>query len=142
MNLDFFDDIKPVYIAVNSNGFTVSEKIFTELKCFIKDITPVRKLFKGRKIECYSNNAKKGRNGEYCALCKKRTQCKQRIRLMLLVNNEHEETPAILEINTNSHDNLRKSLEHIDDNDLPTQLIMLNVEKHGKYIQVQFNPVF
>lgn len=142
MKLNPFDDVKPTYIAVNTNGFTVSEKVYSEIKCFIKDIVPVRKLFKGRKIECYSNNARKGKNGEYCTLCKKRMQCKQRIRLMLLLQEEDEETPAILEINTNSHDNLRKSLEDIDDNDLPSQLIILKIEKQDKYIQVQFNPVF
>lgn len=142
MKLNPFDDIKPEYVAVNSNGFTVGEKAYSELKCFIKDIIPVRKLFRGRKIECYSNNAKKGKNGEYCALCKKRTQCKRRIRLMLLLYDNEEATPAILEINTNSHDNLRKSLQHINDDELSTQLIVFNVEKKDKYIQIQFNPVF
>jgi hypothetical protein len=142
MKLNPFDDIKPAYIAVNGNGFNVAEKTYSELKCFIKDIIPVRKLFRGRKMECYSNNAKKGKNGEYCALCKKRTQCRQRIRLMLLLHDEDEETPAILEINTNSHDNLRKSLEHINDDELSIQLIVLNIEKKDKYIQIQFNPIF
>ena len=142
MKLNPFDDIKPAYIAVNGDGFTVGEKTYSELKCFIKDIIPVRKLFRGRKIECYSNNAKKGKNSEYCTLCKKRTQCRQRIRLMLLLHDEDEETPAILEINTNSHDNLRKSLEQLSIEELPTQLIVITIEKQGKYIQVQFNPVF
>jgi hypothetical protein len=142
MKLDCFDDIKPAYIAVNAGGFTVEEKVYTELQCFIRDIIPVRKLFKGKKVECYSNNAKKGKNGEYCALCKKRIQCRQRIRLMLLLHDEDEETPAILEINTNSHDNLRRSLENINDDELSTQLIAISIEKQGKYIQVQFNPIF
>lgn len=142
MKLDFFDDIKPAYIAVNAEGFTVEGKAYTELQCFIRDIIPVRKLFKEKKVECYSNNAKKGKNGEYCALCKKRAKCRQRIRLMLLLHDEDEETPAILEINTNSHDNLRRSLEKINDDELSTQLIAISVEKHGKYIQVQFNPLF
>jgi len=142
MKLDFFDDIKPVYIAVNVNGFSIKGKVYDNLQCFIRDIVPVRKLFKGKKVECYSNNAKKGKNGEYCALCKKRNQCRQRIRLMLLLHYEDEETPAILEINTNSHDNLRKSLENINDGELSTQLIVLSVVKQDKYIQIQFNPVF
>jgi len=142
MKLEFFDDIKPAFIAVNANGFTIGEKAYSELQCFIRDITLVRKLFRGRKIECYSNNAKKGKNGEHCALCQKRNECKQRIRLMLLLHDEDEETPAQLEINTNSFDKLRKALEPINDDDLSSQLIILKVEKQGKYIQVQFNPVF
>lgn len=142
MKLNFFNDIKPVYVAVNVGGFTVEGKVYAKLQCFIRDIIPVRKLFKGKKVDCYSNNARKGKNGEYCALCKKRTQCRQRIRLMLLLHDEDEETPAILEINTNSHDNLRKSLEPINDDELANQLIVLSVEKQGKYIQVQFKPLF
>ena len=61
---------------------------------------------------------------------------------MILLQKEDEETPAILEINTNSHDNLRKSLGQIKDDELANRLIVLSVEKQGKYIQVQFNPVF
>ena len=142
MKLNFFDDIKPAYIAVNDKGFIIAEKIYPELKCFIKDINPVRKLFKGRKVECYSNDAKRGKNGEYCSLCKKRNQCRQRIRLMLLLCDEKDETPAILEINTNSQNNLRKALENINDDELSAQLMVISIEKEGKYIQVQFNPVF
>ena len=61
---------------------------------------------------------------------------------MLLLHDEDEETPAQLEINTNSFDKLRKALEPINDDDLSSQLVILKVEKQGKYIQVQFNPVF
>ena len=63
MNFNFFSEIKPEYIAVNNDGFTVKGKIYPELECFIREIIPVRKLFRGNKIECYSNDAKKGKNG-------------------------------------------------------------------------------
>ncbi len=142
MKLNCFDNVRPAYIAVNTKGFTIDEKTYNELKCSIKDINPVRKLFKRKKVECYSNDAKKGKNGEYCSLCKKRNQCRQRIRLMLLVYDKDGETPAILEINTNSYDNLCKSLENINDDELSAQLMVLSIEKRDKYIQVQFNPIF
>jgi len=110
---------------------------------FIREIIPVRKLFKGKKIECYSNDAKKGKSGEICALCPKRMNCRQRIRLILLVNDKgNESVPAQLEINTNSFEPLKKMLEPIEEDDLSNLLVALEITKQGKYLQIQFNPVF
>ena len=142
MNFNFFSEIKPEYIAVNNEGFTVKDKIYPELECFIREIIPVRKLFRGKKIECYSNDAKKGKNGEHCVLCCKRIECRPRIRLMMMAHNGDEETPAQLEINTNSFDNLRKTIEPISEDELSEQLIVMKVKKVGKYLQIQFNTIF
>ncbi len=143
MNFNFFDDVKPAYIAVNSDGFTLLRKKYPKLECFIREIIPVRKLFKGKKIECYSNDAKKGKNGELCALCPKRMSCRQRIRLMLLVQvSGDEQIPAQLEINSNSFEALKKMLEPVDADDLSSLLVILEAKKQEKYLQIQFNPVF
>jgi hypothetical protein len=144
MNFDFFDESKPAYIAVNTNGFHLNGKLYQKLECFIREITPVRKLFKGKKIECYSNDAKKGKSGETCALCSKRMNCRQRIRLMLLVHDKGNESsvPAQLEINSNSFEPLKKMLEPIEKDDLSNLLVVLEVKKQDKYLQIQFNPVF
>ena len=143
MNFDFFDESKPAYIAVNSDGFCLDGKLFQTLECFIREIIPVRKLFKGKKIECYSNDAKKGKGGEICALCSKRMNCRQRIRLMLLVHDKgNESVPAQLEINNNSFEPLKKMLEPIEEDDLSNLLVVLKVKKQDKYLQIQFNPVF
>ena len=142
MKFNFFTDIKPEYVAVNNDGFFVKGKLYPELKCFIREIIPVRKLFKGKKIECYSNDAKKGKNGESCILCRTRIECRPRIRMMMMLHHDEEETPAQLEINTNSFDNLRKTIEPISDNDLQEQLFNLKIKKQGKYLQVMFNAIF
>jgi len=123
--------------------FELDEKQYEQLKCSIKQITPVRKLFKGKKIECYSNDAKRGKNGEYCAVCAKRINCRQRIRLMLLVNTDtDEQVPALLEINNNSFGELQKMLEPLKQEELTDLLIVIGVEKQEKYLQVQFKPLF
>ena len=143
MNFNFFDESKPAYIAVNTDGFHLNGKLFQTLECFIREIIPVRKLFKGKKIECYSNDAKKGKSGELCALCSKRMNCRQRIRLMLLVHEKgNESVPAQLEINNNSFEPLRKMLDPIEADDLSSLLVVLEVKKQDKYLQIQFNPVF
>lgn len=143
MNFNFFNETKPAYIAVNNDGFYVHGKQYLKLECFIREITPVRKLFKGKKIECYSNDAKKGKNGEHCALCPKRINCRQRIRLMLLLQEcGNDPTPAQLEINSYSFSNLKKMIEPVKDDDLPSLLVVLEVKTQNKYLQIQFNPVF
>lgn len=143
MKFDFFDESKVAYVAVNKEGFHLNGKLYHNLECLIREIIPVRKLFKGKKIECYSNDAKKGKNGDLCALCSKRINCRQRIRLMLLVQNDaNDPVPAQLEINSNSFEPLKKMLEPVNEEELPGLLIVLEVKKENKYLQIQFNPVF
>ena len=115
MIFNFFEDTKPAYISVNTAGFQLNGKTFQTIECFIREISPVRKLFKGRKIECHSNDAKKSKSGEFCALCPRRMLCKQRIRLMLLIQDKDKEgIPAQLEINSNSFVHLKKSWSRLN----------------------------
>lgn len=143
MKFNFFKEAKASYIAVNSDGFELDGKQYEQLECSIKQITPVRKLFKGKKIECYSNDAERGKNGEYCALCVKRMNCRQRIRLMLLVNiGAEEQIPALLEINSNSFATLKKMLEPLKQEELADLLIVIELKKQEKHLQVQFKTLF
>ena len=143
MKFNFFKEAKASYIAVNHDGFELDGKQYGQLECSIKQITPVRKLFKDKKIECYSNDAERGKNGAYCAVCAKRMNCRQRIRLMLLVNTGAEEqVPALLEINNNSFGELQKMLEPLKQEELADLLIVIGVEKQEKYLQIQFKTLF
>jgi hypothetical protein len=143
MKFNFFKETTANYIAVNSDGFELDGKQYEQLECSIKQITPVRKLFKGKKIECYSNDAERGKNGEYCTMCAKRMNCRQRIRLMLLLNTGTEEQiPALLEINSNSFTALKEMLEPLKQEELADLLIVITVEKQKKYLQIQFKTLF
>jgi len=143
MITDFFAETKPAYIAVNADGFTVNGKTQSEIQGFIRQIIPVRKLFNGRKLLCYSNDAVKGKNGEHCSLCPRQSQCRKRIRLMLLLQDgDGSQIPAQFEINSTSFDNLREMLEPIDEKELPQTLISMHVSKTEKYIQVSFSALF
>lgn len=70
MNFNFFNDIKPEYITVNNDGFNVKCKIYHELECFIREIIPVRKLFRGKKSSVIRMMQKKEKmvNIVFCAL--------------------------------------------------------------------------
>lgn len=145
MKFNFFKQTAASYIAVNSNGFQLDGKQYQQLECSIKQITPVRKLFKGKQIACYSNDAERGKNGEHCALCAKRMSCRQRIRLMLLVNTNTEaetQIPALLEINSNSFSALQKMLEPVKQPELSDLLIIIKVEKENKYLRIKFKAIF
>ena len=61
MKLDFFNNTKPLYIGVNIKGFNIDGNSYSKIECFIRDIIPVRKLFNDKKVECYSNDGKKGK---------------------------------------------------------------------------------
>ncbi len=143
MKFNFFKETAANYIAVNSAGFQLDGKQYQQLECSIKQITPVRKLFKGKKIACYSNDAERGKNGEHCALCAKRMNCRQRIRLMLLVHTEtKEQIPALLEINSNSFGALQEMLEPLKQEELADLLIVIELKKQEKHLQVQFKTLF
>jgi len=69
--------------------------------------------------------------------------CRQRIRLMLLVNTGAEEqVPALLEINNNSFGELQKMLEPLKQEELANLLIVIGVEKQEKYLQIKFKTLF
>jgi len=69
--------------------------------------------------------------------------CRQRIRLMLLVNTgTDEQLPALLEINSNSFSALQAMLEPLKQEELTDLLIIIKVEVQQKYLQVQFKTLF
>ncbi len=143
MIADLFNEVKPVFVSLKNNNFHLRNKAYEQLEVFIQDVSSVRKLFEGKRVECYSNDGQKGKNGQFCAICPKRMKCQRRIRLMLVVLNPKEEhLPAQLEINKNSFGNLKTLLESIAEEELSKTLILLNVKTVNKYLQIQFTPVF
>jgi len=143
MITNLFEEEKPKYLTVNKNGFILDGKLYPIINAFIENIIPVRKLFVGKNIKCYSNDAKKGKEGERCSLCQNRSRCSRRVRLMITKDNEGEcQIPSILEINQNSFKNLEKMLEKIEEGELRKTLIDIRVKQIQKYLQVFFKEIF
>jgi len=143
MITNLFKEEKPQYLSVNKNGFIFAGKQYPTINAFIENIIPVRKLFVGKNIECYSNDAKKGKNGQRCSLCEKRARCSRRLRLMMLLPIDNEdEIPGILEINQNSFKNLEKMVEKIKKEELSQTLIDIRVKQEKRYLQVFFTDIF
>jgi hypothetical protein len=142
MKCDFFKDTGPAFVAVNEQGFRISDRHTEQIRAFIREIMPVRKLFNGKTMECFSNDAKKGRNGELCAVCPNRNRCRQRIRLMLVIADGEKQEPAQLEINSNSFQNLKDALEPLPQDELQKTLIEISVVKTDGHIRVAFRTLF
>lgn len=144
MKLEFIDEIEPRYVGVKPNRFVLDGRGIQTVQAFIEDIIPVRKFFQDKKPLCQSQDGKTGKNGGRCALCRNRHKCRRRLRLMLMIENCGENpTPAILEINPQSFDELRQALSNIDEENLRTTLVEMSVGKTEKgTLRVLFNPVF
>jgi len=139
---NLFEEEKPKFLSVNKNGFMLDGKQYQTINVLMENIIPVRKLFEGKTIKCYSNNAKIGKDGQRCILCSKKTKCSRRLRLMMLVLTDDEEVPSILEINKNSFENLKKEIENIEENNLRKTLIEMQIKQDNKYLQVFFKVIF
>ncbi len=143
MITNLFEEEKPQYLSVNKNGFILDGKQYPIINAFIENIIPVRKLFVGKSIKCYSNDAKKGKDGQRCSLCKNRSRCSRRLRLMMLLCMDNEDRiPGILEINQNSFKNLEKMLKNMNEGELSQTLIDIRVKQEERYLQVFFTDIF
>lgn len=143
MNIDFPEIQKKEYVRVSSRGFTIAGKTSRQLECFIMEISPVRKLFHGRNVECYSNDAVTGRDGQKCAACRKNYKCRPRMRLILSVDHQKQKPlTALLEINGNSFDSLKDMLADIPEDKLRDTLVRITPDSHGKHLKLLFESIF
>ncbi|MBC8426103.1 hypothetical protein H8E07_18475 [bacterium] len=141
---ELFQDAEPVYVAVRAGTLVINDLPQDKLQVSIQDILPVRKLFRDRKLACFSTNGRTGKNGRYCALCQDRYRCRQRIRLMMLVHNlDSDPTPAVLEIAPPSFDALDELLERVPRVELADTLVTVAIDRTVTNATVlQFSPVF
>ncbi|MFQ5629244.1 MAG: hypothetical protein ACE5I1_10825 [bacterium] len=134
-----FEQSKPVFISIQDEYFIINDKKLPVIEGFIQDLQPLRKFFFSGKLTCYSYNNKTGKDGQYCAFCRKRFRCQKRLRLMILVTNAAKDPiPATLEINHVSFDNFDELIKKIDPNDLPENLLHISIaydQKDRKIIE-------
>jgi hypothetical protein len=133
MNIDALNEATLHFVAVKPNRFVIDGKGYSELQVLIEDIMPVRKLFDGRKLLCYSSDGKKGKSGRHCALCRDRHKCHRRMRMMVMVQNVQDKPmPALLEINQQSFEPLKEFVESIGEKKVASTLVRLSVGKNEK----------
>ena len=143
MKIQFPSIQKTQYVSLKPGGFLIQGKTHRKIEGFILEITPARKLFKGRNLECYSNDAQAGSQGQKCAICRKQYKCHPRMRLTISIENigELPET-VILEININSFQSLEDMLIHVEEEELSKTLVKITVNSSDKNLKVIFNTIF
>jgi len=106
------------FIVVRNSHLYVDNKAYEQLKVYIHEVTPVRKLFNGGKLQCYSLDCRTAKNGQLCELCPDRHRCSRRVQLRLAYLDGNQQKPAILEMHRHwfvAFDNLLESVGSTDD---------------------------
>ena len=93
-----FRQTRAPFIVVRDGQLHVNGCAHDELTIQIHEILPVRKLFRERKLKCYSLDCQTGKNGRFCELCADRRRCGRRLQLRLVYQHDRKDHPAILEI--------------------------------------------
>ena len=107
-----FDHTKPAYIQHRNGRLIFDGREHDSLQATIHDIVPVRKLFTGNQLTCWSINNAPGREKRICAFCPDATHCQKRLRLNLLVHGENGAAiPAAIEVRATAFDTLNIALE-------------------------------
>ena len=120
----------PDYVSITADRMMLGHRPVEKLAVHITDIIPVRKLFENKRTVCWSMDGRKGRHGQFCALCRDRWQCTERLRLMLIVDDDQgDDRPAILEINRHSFADLNRFIHMIGEENLPGMVVRISLKK-------------
>lgn len=139
---ELFEKSKPAFISIRGTDLILKNVPFPHLDILITDLLPIRKLFTDKKLSCYSLDNTTGKNGQYCALCRQRFRCHQKLRLMILVHNiEKKLIPAIFEIDPRSFDSLEEVIQNIGKQKLFDTLMTIKVVYDQKNRSIiEFSP--
>lgn len=136
-------DQRPAFITLKAGHFLLAERRDDQLMVRILEFFVVRKRFVDRHLDCYSLDLRRGSKGTYCGFCPVRQHCQKRLRMLLLVIDDDQEQPAILEINYLSFDSLEDLVERVGRDNLAKTLVRLSVVDgvNGRYA-VDFRELF
>jgi hypothetical protein len=107
-----FEQTRPLYVQYRNRRLLLRGREYETLDATIRDMVPVRKLFEGSKLSCWSINGAPGRDKRLCAFCPDAARCQKRLRLNLIVRDDNgTEIPAVLEVRASAFDALDSVLE-------------------------------
>lgn len=132
------------FVAVRDGQLHIEADAFDRLDVRIHEIRPVRKLFDGRRLVCYSLDCRTGSRGAFCEMCPDRRACSRRLQLRLLYTHDHREDPAILELSKHSFRAFDELLRQIGDmRQLPDILVAISaVQTATGWTNLEFQKIF
>jgi hypothetical protein len=139
-----FDQTRPIYIRLRQGRFLLGDRQLEVITAVIADLLPVRKLFDGTTLTCWSVNGSRGKDQRICGFCPDATRCQRRLRLHLLIDGDsHPEQPAVLEVLPELFADLEQALDKAGPDAWRTTLfqIGIQVDPHGRH-RLTFLPLF
>lgn len=138
-----FDQTRPSYIRLRNGRLLVGERESETLSATIHDILPVRKLFDGTRLECWSVNGARGRDNRICAFCPDAPRCQKRLRLHLFIRDGDHDIAAVLEVRAHEFAALDTALSSLGDDAWRDMLFKISVEAGtGGRDRFAFCPLF
>ena len=141
---NLFDQTRPTYVRLRQGRFRLGDRDLEALTAVICDVLPVRKLFDGTKLECWSVNGSRGKHQRLCAFCPDAGRCQKRLRLHLLVGDrQNAEQPAVLELKTALFTALDEALEKAGPDAWRNTLFQIGIQTDPNgHDRLTFQPLF
>jgi hypothetical protein len=115
---NLFDQTRATYIRLQNGRFRIGNREAEAIEATIRDLVPVRKLFDGTRLDCWSVNGARGRDQRLCAFCPDTARCQKRLRLHLILNGDDTaEIPAVLEVRASAFAALDTAIESLGSDD-------------------------
>lgn len=139
-----FDQTRPTYVRLRNGRLLVGDREWDTLDVTLQDIVPVRKLFDGARLECWSVNGARGRDKRICGFCAAAGRCQKRLRLHLLLNGDgNADLPAVLEVKAGAFAALDSAIESLGTEDWRNTLFRITVESGSDgRARLAFYPLF
>lgn len=129
---------KPPFVKVTPQGFLVYGQSTTTIEFMIHDFAFLRKLFSSGQMTCYSLDAVTSKDGRRCELCTWNYTCNKVVRLMILINQQPNPVPAILDVNEHSIEQVGELLEAIEPSAMHTTPVCASIHSTGGKLNITF----
>ena len=141
---ELFRPTRAPFIVVRDGQLHVDGCAYSELTVQIHELLPVRKLFRNRKLQCYSLDCRTGKKGRFCELCADRHRCGRRLQLRLAYEQDGQKHPAILEIPQRSFPTFEQLLAEAGDVQalLNALIKIIPTRIPGGHTELQFQLLF
>lgn len=126
--MKLFTEQKPGFISVQAETFVIDGQRHQALLVLIQKAQPVRKLFEQGKLKCYSMDGRVGyARKAHCVFCDDRFHCQRKIRLSMILVDNAEHQPVVLDVNHGSFATLEQLVDTIGEEQLKDTPVSLRI---------------
>jgi hypothetical protein len=112
--MNLIDEQRPLFVRICGDTFSVNGKNHSTIQVMIQKLQPIRKLFHNATLQCYSMDAKiSSSKNTYCVFCDQRYRCQRKLRLSMMMIDQGEILPIILDVNEPSFQHLQRLTDDI-----------------------------